>query len=180
MYQPVKQKKDRQSVVKNMLFLFLILLCGFTLISFNTGTNFIHNIPVAPQLKTVPFKGTILTRYQESGQPPLQTAHVSGIGVTTHLGRTMFEADVNIDFTGDPIMVNGIATFTAANGDQFHTIYSGPFVMNPDGTTTGDVDHVITSGTGRFAGISGSFSAIVVNNPATFTGRHTFEGEISY
>lgn len=180
MYQPVKQNKNRQAGIKNTMFLFLILLCGFTLISFRTGTNPIHKIPDSAQQKMVPFKGIIVTKYQEFGQPPHQTSHVSGIGVTTHLGKTSFEADVSIDFTSDPIMVNGMGTFTAANGDEFHTNYSGTFVLNPDGTATGDVEHVITYGTGRFAGISGSFSAIVVNNTATLTGRHIFEGEITY
>jgi hypothetical protein len=174
MYQQVKEQKT------NKMFLFLMLLCGFSLISFSTATNSIPVTTVAAHQKTVPFKGTILTTYQQFGQLPYQTAHVSGTGATTHLGRTTLEADVNIDFSGDPIMVHGEGTFTAANGDEFYTSYSGPFVENPDGTLTGDIDHVITGGTGRFAGISGSFSAKVVNDPATFTGRHVFDGQISY
>jgi hypothetical protein len=177
MYQQVKAKKPQD--LKNKMFLFLMLLCGFTLISFSTATNSLTKNAVTAN-KMVPFKGTMFTSYVQSGELPYQTAHLTGVGVTSHLGRTTVVADVSIDFSGDPITVQGEATYTAANGDTFTTTYSGTFVENPDGTITGDVEHVITGGTGRFEMISGTFSAKVVNDPARSTGIQTFDGQISY
>lgn len=180
MYQQPKERKSSLGAMKNKMFLFPMLLCVLTLISFIPRTNSLTETTVAAHQKMVPFKGTMFTSYVQSGELPYQTAHLTGVGVTTHLGRTTVVADVSIDFSVDPIMVQGEATYTAANGDTFTTTYTGTFVENPDGTITGDVDHVITGGTGRFEMISGTFSAKVVNDPATLTGRQTFDGQISY
>jgi hypothetical protein len=180
MYQQPKERKSSLGAMINKMFSFLMLLCVLTLISFIPRTNSLTETTVAAHQKMVPFKGTMFTSYVQSGELPYQTAHLTGSGVTSHLGRTTVVADVSIDFSVDPIMVQGEATYTAANGDTFTTTYTGSFVENPDGTITGDVDHVITGGTGRFEMISGTFSAKVVNDPATLTGRQTFEGQISY
>jgi hypothetical protein len=180
MYQQPKERKSSLGAMKNKMFLFPMLLCVLTLISFIPRTNSLTETTVAAHQKMVPFKGTMFTSYVQSGELPYQTAHLTGVGITTHLGRTTVVADVSIDFSVDPIMVQGEATYTAANGDTFTTTYTGSFVENPDGAITGDVDHVITGGTGRFEMISGTFSAKVVNDPATLTGRQTFDGQISY
>lgn len=178
MYQTTKPQNHstgKKTKLAKLYSLALLILLGTSIIlaSFTRATN-------EKSIKTVPFKGTIITTFTTIGEPPLQVGHVLGTGNLSHLGKTSFEATVTLETTGDIINGTGTGTFTAANGDEFQTTYSGQYNLFPDGTAKGQVTHHITGGTGRFAGISGTFTADVVNDLNKNTGIHVIEGAISY
>lgn len=93
-----------------------------------------------------------------------------GRGEATHLGEITENALVVID-VNPAAAVNGCApetrttTLTAANGDQI--TMSGTGLTRCPGTNEADDGYVITGGTGRFEGASGSGSE---DNVHTFTG----------
>ena len=127
----------------------------------------------------VVFIATFTTNLQISGAPPIQTSRSSGGGVATHMGKTAFEANSTVNFTVQPAQLNGTATLTAANGDEFYTSFTGT-VSNANGMAIGNFVHHITGGTGRFEGISGELTATSAHNLATQTGTLLFDGEIDY
>jgi hypothetical protein len=79
---------------------------------------------------------------------------LSGKGEATHLGRFNFLSEFTV--TPPPISTaSGTATWTAANGDEIRTTVTGHAVVTfPTAAIT--ETHVIRSGTGRFAGASGT------------------------
>ena len=117
----------------------------------------------------LPFKGT----YDglEKVVTPSQH-HLDATGNATHLGRFTVTADWTIG-TGGGI---GTSTWTAANGDEFSTSFARRGVAAPP-TITFTETHTITSGTGRFANASGTFTVVQTrglsmpyNNSATTDG----------
>ena len=69
----------------------------------------------------------------------------SNWGVATHVGR--FENEVSGN------MMTGLSgTLTAANGDQVHWVAAGPTTITAVG------------GTGRFAGVTGGFTAVIADD----------------
>lgn len=90
---------------------------------------------------------------------PTLYVHGNGTGNGTHLGRFTLTWEWVVDL---PTLSGvGIITFTAANGDTLFT-----FSDDAQGYPTEDPNvlrftrtHIITGGTGRFAGASGSFYA---------------------
>ena len=127
----------------------------------------------------VPFKGsfegdvTITPR-----TPPYLQVDVNAAGNATQLGR--FTLDI-------PHLVNaangtaiGTYEFTAANGDKVYATFTGvatptaiPGVLYIEETAT------ITSGTGRFAGATGSFTSERWYDTIEGTTTGSFEGTIS-
>jgi hypothetical protein len=98
--------------------------------------------------------------------------HLDATGNATHLGRFTVTADWIIG-TGGGI---GTSTWTAASGDEFSTSFTrhGVVVLP---TITFTETHTITSGTGRFAKASGTFTVVQTrglsmpyNNSATIHG----------
>jgi hypothetical protein len=100
-------------------------------------------------------------------------------GTATHLGNLeLVEEDV-VDFGTVPPTGVGTATFVAANGDTLvaDTIgYSSP--VEP-GVVLITEHAVITGGTGRFAGATGSFTVERLFNLVTLETIGSFEGTIS-
>jgi hypothetical protein len=93
-------------------------------------------------------------------------------GNATHLGRFT----VTADWTISPAGGIGTSTWTAANGDEFHTTFTRTGAPAPPTITFTEI-HTITGGTGRFANASGAFTVVQTRglsmpyfNSATFDG----------
>ena len=101
----------------------------------------------------------------------------SGVGNGTHLGRFV---GTQTHCQSGGVIVQAEATQTAANGDQVFAVGEGSVVDNGDGTATVMMAYVITGGTGRFAGASGSYTAAAVQDLVTGDTEGTFSGGIAY
>jgi hypothetical protein len=118
----------------------------------------------------LPFKGTY-EGLETVGTVPSHH-HLDATGNATHLGRFTVTADWTLAATGN----FGTSTWTAANSDQFFTSFTRSGVPSPP-TITFTETHTITSGTGRFANASGTFTVVQTrglsmpyNNSATIDG----------
>ena len=99
---------------------------------------------------------------------------ISGVGQSSHLGRSTFVAYPTIYFTTPPPFRNeGTASFKAANGDEFFTFFTGTVTPNTDGTNTVVMEHEITGGTGRFEGATGGVTGFTIAVPG-----HTLHREL--
>lgn len=109
----------------------------------------------------VPFKGSL----QGNADPPVFdpppspffSAHLVAKGQATHLGQ--FTLDFSHRVNLDTLIGVGKALFTAANGDTLMTDVEGQ--ATPAGSPTAFTvveTHIVTGGTGRFAGASGRFT----------------------
>jgi hypothetical protein len=126
--------------------------------------------------KTVPFKGTLEgTSSITPLQPPLASVVVDATGNATHLG----DFSIHIPHTVNFATASGVGTFTftAANGDTVTGTFTGQ--AQPGPITSIEEHAIITGGTGRFAGASGSFTLNRLLNQATEITTGSFEGEIS-
>jgi hypothetical protein len=102
----------------------------------------------------LPFKGTY-----EGLETVLTVAshhHLDATGNATHLGRFTVTANWTVSPAGG---IDTSSTWTAANGDEFHTSFTRSGVPSPP-TITFTETHTITGGTGRFADASGSFTVV--------------------
>jgi hypothetical protein len=108
----------------------------------------------------VPFKGSYSGTISPPHGPPPVT--LSGSGTATHLGRSTNSGTVTV--TSEPASCSGgfhthnLETLTSTDGDQINlTISDQPCPVSP-GVFQGSGTYVVTGGTGRFAGASGSGS----------------------
>jgi hypothetical protein len=125
--------------------------------------------------KEKPFRGSIQAVETSVVQFPTLFVEASGSGNATHLGRftVTYEFEVNIPtFTGI-----GSAHFIAANGDSLFTEVTG-LGTDPNPFSSIVETHIITGGTGRFAGASGSFTVERLLNTATGITAGSFDGTI--
>jgi hypothetical protein len=104
---------------------------------------------------------------------PWQTLSVTE-GRVTHLGRTSLSTSHCSTLDGSAA-VNGVATFTAANGDEVWAIYTATTVVwpsPPDMLLVQESDFTVVGGTGRFDGASGHLQGTVyvtyegINDPS--------------
>lgn len=132
---------------------------------------------------SVPFKGSLqaVEEYSTLLPPdvPFPTMHVdaSGSGHATHLGRCAveYEFDVNME-SGFGI---GSAEFTGASGDKVTTdIEAQGSAITEDGFAFVVEHHIITGGTGRFAGATGAFTVRRLANVFTGVTSGSFSGSI--
>jgi hypothetical protein len=100
--------------------------------------------------------------------------HLDATGNATHLGLLTVKADWTVTTAG---AIDTSSTWTAANGDELFTRFTGHGVFVPP-TATFTETHTITGGTGRFATASGTFTVVQTrglsmpyNNSATTDGR---------
>lgn len=135
-----------------------------------------------------PFAGTYATTITilDSTLPHQQTL-VYGTGTATHLGRSQYEATTYIDRSTVPTHFEGDAVFTAADGDELHTSYTGTTIPLGGGRVYILRHFDVTQGsTGRFVGASGSFTGISYGLAATTPSGVSsfssirFEGSITY
>ena len=98
-----------------------------------------------------------------------------------HLGHTTATATETGTAMAGGSSVTGTAVFTAANGDQLVTTFSG-LATFPDqnGIVTFNGTDTATGGTGRFAGASGSLTRATRVNVFLGTGQFVLEGTLSY
>lgn len=173
------------SAGKNYLSLFIcsprLLLLPFIMTLLGNSLPTTDNNSSSPVCwsKPVVFWATFATSIELSGTPPIQTARSTGVGTATHLGKTTFEGISTVNFSVQPVQLNGTATFTAANGDEIYTSFTGT-TTNEAGMAKGNFVHVITGGTGRFSDANGLLRAISLHNLSTQAGTLKFEGEIDY
>jgi hypothetical protein len=85
---------------------------------------------------------------------------ISGSGNISHLGKSTFQAHHIVYFQrdGSTVIGGGVATITAANGDQLVLDYTGKGTPNAYGGFNDTFNFTVdpTLSTGRFAGATGS------------------------
>jgi hypothetical protein len=118
----------------------------------------------------LPFRGTLEAHETENG--PLR--HLVGSGNATQLGRFT----VTSDFTVVAPNASGTAAWTAANGDQLFTTFTGQAIVAFPTAVVTETD-TITGGTGRFAGASGTFVVERSLNLQTGNSTGSMTGTIS-
>lgn len=102
----------------------------------------------------LPFKGSLQATETIEGS----LHQLVGTGNGTHLGQFKYAADITIDpATGEGL---GTVTWTAANGDQIFASTTGEVLGLEFPTLVLAETQIITGGTGRFAGVTGT---VVVN-----------------
>ena len=128
----------------------------------------------------VPFVGDYVTTAQfPEGTPAHQI--ITGHGQATHLGKNVFVADARVNFgVPPPFPIIGTATFTAANGDQFFTQFTGTNTPTGPGTSRGLINHTIIGGTGRFQNATGALTGIAHVTAGSPTNTVSYEGWINY
>jgi len=132
-------------------------------------------------LENVPFKGQDSGTFEltqdscAAGLAPLRT-HTEGTG--TLLGAYSFETSECFDTSA--FVFSGSFTITAASGDTLVGAYAGNITgFLDDVTSTYVFTATIASGTGRFAGATGTISGTGQANLATFQESREFAGTIS-
>lgn len=133
----------------------------------------------------VPFKGTFETVSipldTPPSNPPQQRLKITGTGQASHLGKASFVSFATIVFAGPPpFRATGTSTMTAANGDQLLSDFTVVITPQLDGTSLAIISHIITGGTGRFAGARGHYGGTTRDNPTNPVGFLPLAGEISY
>ena len=103
----------------------------------------------------VPFKAHYQTYPEPVGSPTngILTLAIPGEGQATHLGRSTWYADMQVDLSQVPNVQTGTMVFTAANGDQLFGTFAGNSTP-PTGPVEFWGDFEITEGTGRFEGVT--------------------------
>jgi hypothetical protein len=127
----------------------------------------------------VPFEGTLQGTDTDSDPTPSTiVVTTDGSGIGTLLGRFSFTQRVTLSFATRTTA--GVAHWVAANGDSIDTTVAGS--GHPTGTP-GEIDitdiHIITGGTGRFAGTDGSFTVQRLASAITFTTSGSYHGTIA-
>jgi hypothetical protein len=121
----------------------------------------------------VPFKGSFEgSQTVTPGTPPFATVAMQGTGHGTLVGRFEIALPHTVNFA--TASASGTATISAADGSRIVASFTGQAQIGPIVTI---VEHAtVTSGTGRFAGASGSFTIHRTYEPATGRTAGTFEG----
>ena len=123
----------------------------------------------------VPFKGSFEgIQTVTPGTPPLATVTMQGTGTGTLVGR--FEIALPHTVNRATASASGTATIIAADGSRIVASFTGQAQVGPIVTIVEQA--TITSGTGRFAGASGSFTIHRTFEPATGRTTGTFEGTV--
>ena len=133
----------------------------------------------------VPFRATMVETIisLEMCGPMLRCPTATGIGQATHLGRTTSSGGVVVDLAHPDAAgcFPEIRTtvFTAANGDQIMITATGKSCSTGPTTVTTVDSYVVTGGTGRFSGASGSGTDSALVDLARRTAVTTFIGTLS-
>ena len=128
----------------------------------------------------VPFRGTLQGSFTATmDPPPAINRQLDATGQATQLGAFTFSFPHSVDRSTVPATGVGVATFTAANGDQVFASITGQATPIGGGVLAGVEIGTITGGTGRFAGASGSFVIERLIDTIGLTTIGSFEGTIS-
>ena len=138
-------------------------------------------IPVSATERPFASSGNGVASFITDGGGNVVGANLSLSGNGTHLG--LFTGSGRIDFVPDAndpniVHVPGEITYTASNGDRLPVIIENGRMDLRTGIATGDM--VFQSGTGRFAGASGSAAIVVEQNFVTGAYTFTMVGNVNY
>ena len=131
--------------------------------------------------KQVPFKGAMQGHDTDTStaDPNIVVVTTSGTGIGTLLGQFSFTLENTVDLAAGT--ETGSAHFITANGDTLDAtiVGSGELTPTPDVVSITEIC-TITGGTGRFAGVQGSFTETVYHdNAGTKEGTHGTCGSYS-
>ena len=133
--------------------------------------------PVAAA-EQVPFKGSL--EGLDIGtpvNPPIVSVQVTATGNATQLGLFTYTELDTVDTSTR--IGTGTFVFTAANGDTVFGTGTGQATFTPPNVLTIEGNEIITGGTGRFAGATGSFTVTRLKNTVTNVTSGSFTGTIS-
>ncbi len=145
-----------------------------------------NNLSSSASLKSTgpqehPFKGSYSTSSQILQPPPVLQTRITGTGHATQLGNGTFVAVSTLMFSAQPpFNLSGTAIFTAANGDEFYTSFTGTASPNTNGSLNIFNNHTVTGGTGRFQNASGHFTGYTVAIPGHAEASIDYEGVLSF
>ena len=115
--------------------------------------------------------------------PNALTIGFEGVGIATHLGRMTGTGSNCTGFalTTESVGIwDGIATYVAADGSSVTVSYEGVQQAPVAGVATSLTTSTVVSGTGRFEGAQGSWTASGTIDFTTGLVSDTFSGWISY
>jgi hypothetical protein len=115
--------------------------------------------------------------------PNALTIGFEGVGIATHFGRMTGTGSNCTEFTLATESVgiwDGIATYDAADGSSVTVSYQGVQQAPVAGVATSFTTNTVVSGTGRFEGARGSWTASGTIDFTTGLVSDTFSGWISY
>lgn len=145
----------------------------------------LNPIRVAAAAEFVPFKGVVTgdAVSTPTSAPPVVLVNFSGAGNASHLGQFTANAQYFLNpllFPTRLTVTEGVFTFTSANGDTIYGTFNGQgqFTADPNIITL-DATAVITGGTGRFTGASGTFHAVSVVDLSADRIQTVFDGVVS-
>jgi hypothetical protein len=133
----------------------------------------------------VPFHATVAETFTAAVCDPFPSlcVTIAGRGHATHLGRVREAATVVVDLASDPApgchTETRKTTLTAADGDQIMLDATGQNCATGPTTVTAVDAYVVTGGTGRFSGATGSGTIIAKIDLASGRARVTFRGLLS-
>ena len=126
----------------------------------------------------VPFKGSLEGVDTTTPlTPPFVLATVEATGEATQLGLFTYTELDTVDTSTR--FGTGTFVFTAANGDTVFGTGTGQATFTPPNVLTIEGNEIITGGTGRFAGATGSFTVTRLKNTVTNVTTASFTGTIS-
>jgi hypothetical protein len=127
----------------------------------------------------VPFKGSLEGVVTVTPlKPPNVYVVVKATGNATHLGGFSLTIPHTVDRS--KMTAGGTYQFVAANGDMLTAKFSGTATLTATRGVLSIVETaIITGGTGRFAGATGSFICVRSFNMITGTTAGSFNGTIS-
>lgn len=163
------QGSVREMKLSKVLFFCCLVVFAFAGSSFKKEIRHSSDEKKSTVEKTVPFKGSLAVSLNGAG--------FAGAGVGSHIGR--FEYSSVDDFSSFPV-VTGTATIIAANGDEIYTSFSGLLTPIGEGLFSVTIENMITGGTGRFEGATGSYTSTGTANIVAGTANTTFTGSITY
>ena len=135
----------------------------------------------ASKEKDRPFNGSFTTASEILQPAPILKTRITGTGQVSQLGKSTFVALSTLNFTSQPpFILGGTATFTAANGDEVYTSFTGTSTPAGQGMLDVVMTHTITGGTGRFQNATGSFVGHTIAFPGHSEGYIEHEGTIRY
>lgn len=124
---------------------------------------------------TVPFKGSFEgSQTVTPGTPPLATVAMQGTGAGTLVGQFQIALPHTVNFA--TASASGTATIIAADGSRIVASFTGQAQIGPIVTIVEQA--TVTSGTGRFASATGSFTIHRIFEPATGRTTGSFEGTL--
>lgn len=116
------------------------------------------------------------------GQPPnVQRLVINHTCQIAHLGRTTGTSDQVVTLTPTGSTIANTTTYTAANGDQLFSAFTGTGTLPAASGILGfQGTETYVGGTGRFAGASGTASIVGSASVVTLTGAFEGKGTLSY